>query len=44
MIQKPIGTPKDELQFTFRIRHQLNIDYDIIYYDKLNVHRRACLL
>jgi hypothetical protein len=30
MIEKPIGTPENELQFIFRIHHQYNIDHDII--------------
>jgi hypothetical protein len=30
MIQKAIEMPKDELQITFRLRHQLNLNYDII--------------
>jgi hypothetical protein len=32
MIQKPIGAPKDELQITLRIHHQLNINHDTIFF------------
>jgi hypothetical protein len=30
MIQKFIKTPKDELQITFRLHHQSNVDHDIV--------------
>jgi hypothetical protein len=32
MIQKPIGAPKDELQITLKIHHQLNINHNTIFF------------